>query len=107
MAEAQAASSIARYDFMGRMGLEIAGLSRFAIPDLNEKFLAFRSETLPRSVLKVKVGPFVPDLRGATNVDHHYHIRRNYVYFRETLPEVAFEAEITEKSGNLRATGEF
>lgn len=94
MAENAAAGPVARYAFLDRVGLEIEGLSRFAIADLNEKFLAFRSDARPSASIRVKIGPFVPDLAGATNVDHHYFIRKNYVYFREYLPGIAFEAEI-------------
>ncbi len=91
---AKSGGKVAYYAFLDRCGLEIEGLSHFSLPDLNEKFRSFKADSLPASRIKIKIGPFVPDLAGTTNVDHQYFIRRSYLYFQESLPGMDFSAEI-------------
>ncbi len=83
-----------QFDIHGLYKIEIQGLSRWALDDINLKYLHFRTENPSRPDLRVNVGPFSPDLKGCVNVDHQYHVRRNYIYFEERNRGLGFKVEI-------------
>lgn len=85
----------ATYEIADLCRIRIRGLARFALADLNEKFAHFRTDSRAPADLDVAIGSFRPDLEGTINVDHQYHVKRGYVYFREAIPGFSFHAEIS------------
>ena len=90
----------ALFDIRGACRIRIRGLARHALEDLNEKYAHFRVEDRGDADIHVDIGPFRPDLAGTTHVDHQYYLRRDYVYFTESLPGIFLEAEINGLEGN-------
>jgi hypothetical protein len=90
----------AAYDMHGVLRVEVTGLSAYALRAFNCAYGFFRTAKAgPEPDLSVSIGPFTPDLSGCANVDHKFHVRKDYVYYRETDKGLKWEAEIRGLDG--------
>lgn len=89
-----------RYNFHDLIRVDIRGVSRYALKDLNCKFHYFEDTSSRRAAdIEIEIGSFKPDLAKTQVVDQRYFVKDDYLFFHESDKGLHWQTEIQGLNG--------